>query len=90
MEERTIKEVAQVLLSWNPLGDRAARTQDLDGYRTEAIDILFHLKVNVRARNAQEIVRDVLNQAFQLSLTPEQCKEPTASILRIAGKRALT
>lgn len=39
-DDQKIEAVARVLLEWNPLGDDAQRVHDLDGYRTEAIDIL--------------------------------------------------
>ena len=44
MDETQITKVAQVLSEWNPLGSEARNVPDLDGYRTEAIDIIatFH------------------------------------------------
>jgi hypothetical protein len=44
MEDHEVSEVARVLSEWNPLGDDAERVEDLDGYKTESIDILFELK----------------------------------------------
>ncbi len=41
MEDYEVSEVARVLSEWNPLGDDAERVEDLDGYKTESIDILF-------------------------------------------------
>ena len=45
MDETQITKVAEVLSEWNPLGNEARDIHDLDGYRTEAIDIIatFHL-----------------------------------------------
>jgi hypothetical protein len=43
MGDYEISEVAKVLSEWNPLGDDAERVNDLDGYKTESIDILFEL-----------------------------------------------
>ena len=45
MEDYQISEVAKILNEWNPLGDEAEIVQDLDGYKTESIDILFHRKM---------------------------------------------
>ena len=41
-----VSEVAKILSEWNPLGDEAVYVQDLDGYQTESIDILFHVKMS--------------------------------------------
>ena len=40
MDETQIIKVAEVLSEWNPLGNEARNIPDLDGYRTEAIDII--------------------------------------------------
>ena len=44
MEDYEVSEVAKILSEWNPLGDATVYVQDLDGYKTESIDILFHFK----------------------------------------------
>jgi len=66
-----IQKVMKILSEWNPLGTRAITISDLDNYKTEAIDILFNL--NLRKGNASIIVQQVLNQAFDLSLSMEDC-----------------
>jgi hypothetical protein len=43
----------------------------LDNYRTEAIDILCHFDLN--ETNTAIIVREVINQAFDLSLSARDC-----------------
>jgi hypothetical protein len=43
IEDYEIEEVAKILTEWNPLGDDAKKIKDLNGYRTEAIDIIFNL-----------------------------------------------
>jgi hypothetical protein len=43
----------------------------LDNYRTEAIDILCHFDLN--KTNTAIIVREVINQAFDLSLSTQDC-----------------
>ncbi len=43
--EDQIRKTMDLLTTWNPLGDRAMTIGDLDNYRTEAIDILFHLRL---------------------------------------------
>jgi hypothetical protein len=66
-----IQKVMEVLTEWNPLGPRASTISDLDNYRTEAIDILFNL--NLKKSNPAGIVQQVINQAFDLSLSARDC-----------------
>jgi len=71
--EAQILKVMELLTSWNPLGERAVSIKDLNNYRTEAIDILFLLSLRGPKANVALAVRDVLNQAFDLSLSVEEC-----------------
>jgi hypothetical protein len=64
-----------LLTTWNPLGDKAKTIGDLDNYRTEAIDILFNLQLADPSANPARIVQNVLNQAFDLSLSLEECAD---------------
>jgi hypothetical protein len=80
MEDKEIAEVAAILAQWNPLGDAAACVPDLEGYRIEAGDIIGAFDIFGRAMKIETIVRDVLNQAFHLSLTPAECAEPAKRI----------
>jgi hypothetical protein len=83
IEAQAIGAVARVLSEWNPLGQGAKSYADLDGYRSEAIDILFELQMRSSRRHAARIVMEVLNQAFHLSLTTQECAAATARILAI-------
>jgi hypothetical protein len=67
-----IEQVARVLSEWNPLGDEAGRVPDLDGYRTEAADILFGLYLPDSNRNVTQMVRDVLNEIGSPSSSPKR------------------
>ena len=71
--EEQIHKVMQLLVAWNPLGDRVNSVEQLDEYRTEAIDILFHLSLNGPDASPARIVQDVLNEAFDISLSLEEC-----------------
>ena len=84
MKDYQIEEVARILNQWNPLGDDAKRVSDLDGYRTEASDIIFHLEIS--KANVRDIVQQILNQAFDLSLTKEECSEPANEIMKVLKK----
>ena len=87
MEDFEISEVAKVLSEWNPLGDDAERVNDLDGYKTESIDILFELEMssmnNVRVR---KVVMQVLNEAFGIELTENECSDSANKIIGILSK----
>ena len=86
MEDYEIEEVAKILNEWNPLDDAAKTVKDLDGYRTEAIDIIFNLNIDKNRANAENIIMEVLNQAFDINLTKNECIGPTQKILNILSK----
>ena len=86
MDEMQIAKVAEILSEWNPLGTKARTIPDLGGYRTEAIDIIATLHLPYRGAKEGSAVRDVLNQAFHLSLSEEECAEPTRKIAAILAK----
>ena len=71
IEDELIQKVMKILTDWNPLGSRASTISDLDNYRTEAMDILCHFDLN--KTNTAIIVREVINQAFDLSLSAGDC-----------------
>ena len=73
--EEQIRKTMDLLTTWNPLGDRAMTIGDLDNDRTEAIDILFHLRLAGPSANSARIVQDVMNQAFDLSLSLQECTD---------------
>jgi hypothetical protein len=71
IQDELIQKVMKILTDWNPLGSRVSTIRDLDNYRTEAMDILCHFDLN--ETNAAIIVREVINQAFNLSLSARDC-----------------
>ena len=87
-DDHEIEEVARVLMEWNPLGDNAHKVKDLDGYRTEAIDIVVALKMRSSLRGAERIVRDVLNEAFYLFLDVSDCVAAARKITAILRTNA--
>jgi hypothetical protein len=88
MNEEQITAVANVLAQWNPLGEGARNVEDLDGYRVEAIDIIFGLKIRGDLVKPDRLVMDILNQAFHLSLTLQSCIAPAQEISAILGREA--
>ncbi len=87
MDKRKINQIAEVLSEWNPLGDRAREVKELNGYRTEVVDIIFELDVrSVRGVEAvSRTVRQVLDQAFDLSLSDSECRQPALQIVQVLG-----
>jgi hypothetical protein len=83
--EEHIQKVMQLRVAWNPLGDRGNSIEKLDDYRTEAIDILFHLNLNGPNASPARIVQDVLNQAFDLSPSLEECMDIGRKISRLVA-----
>ena len=86
MNEEQVNAVARVLAKWNPLGTAAQEVPDIDGYRIEAGDIIFGLKIRGRSVKAEQFVADVLNQAFDLSLDPKSCVPYAKEIVAILQK----
>jgi hypothetical protein len=58
MSTPQVEAVAKLLAEWNPLGDAAKKITDLDGYRVEAADIVFGLKVRGDSVSPEKHVMD--------------------------------
>ncbi|KAF0165240.1 MAG: hypothetical protein FD157_1592 [Rhodocyclaceae bacterium] len=82
-----VEAVARVLAEWNPLGDAAKKVTDLDGYRVEAADIVFGLKIRGDSVSLEKHVMDVLNQAFELKLDPQSCAGPAKKIAAVLAEK---
>ena len=88
MEDYEISEVSKILSEWNPLGDDAARVDDLDGYKTESIDILFELDTSgLNNARVKKVLMQVLNEAFDIELTESECSDAANSIIGILSKK---
>ncbi|MFQ5714876.1 MAG: DUF1871 family protein [Candidatus Scalinduaceae bacterium] len=81
--EKQIENVMHILTQWNPLGDKASTVHDLDNYKTEAIDILFHIDLGGSRNNPARVIQDVLNQAFDLELSLDDCLDAAGKIKNI-------
>ncbi|WP_426369873.1 hypothetical protein [Pseudocolwellia sp. HL-MZ7] len=68
MKESEIKAVAFSLEHWNPLGDNSVKITDLDGYHTEAIDIISTLSLFSGIGSTADVIDRVLSEAFELPL----------------------
>ena len=88
MEDYEISAVAKVLSEWNPLGDNAERVNDLDGYKTETIDILFELEMSgLSNTRVKKVVMQVLNEAFDIELAENECSDAANKIIGIMSKK---
>ena len=90
MNEEHIEKIKEILNGWNPLAEKANQISDLNEYNTEAVDILFHINTEINFKNTKEsqvrirnIVKEVLNQAFDLYLTDKDCDAPSNAIYKI-------
>lgn len=85
MNKEHIKKIQDLLTGWNPLGDQAAQISDLNGYETEATDILFHAKKQYSIERISNLIITVLEQAFDLNISESDAKtyaEKVSKILR--------
>jgi hypothetical protein len=82
VDEKEIQAVADILTEWNPLGNNAEFVTDLNGYRTEAIDIIVALTTE-RKKKPELLVRDVINEAFELSLSGKECRRAAEKIVGV-------
>lgn len=85
--EEQIQKTMKILTTWNPLGDQSAKITDLDNYRTEAIDILFHIDSKIVYSDPLIVVMDIFNQAFDLNLSKDECEKATNEILKIVSEK---
>lgn len=86
MNESDIKAVAPALNQWNPLGDNSVKIKDLNGYHTEALDIISVLSLFTRLGSTADVINRVLSEAFELPLDENSIKNAAVeieSILRI-------
>lgn len=88
-----IEKIKSVLTKWNPLGENANNIKDLDNYNTEANDIYFHIvteihfaKSNNPLKRTQIIIKEVLNEAFNLWLSDKDCQDSAIKIMNILKK----
>ena len=78
MKDELILSITEVLSRWNPLGEEAESTPDLEGYKYEAMDILSTIQIT--KVSTEKAVSQVLTQAFGVSLNEAQLKHYSAEI----------
>ncbi len=84
--DKQIEQIANILTKWNPLGDKANKITDLNGYQTEAEDIAFDLEISGAQKNIARVICVILNQAFNLSLSIDDCLDAASEIKTVLNK----
>ncbi|MFE3867483.1 hypothetical protein ACFX5E_05265 [Flavobacterium sp. LS2P90] len=94
MNQQKIEQIKSILKYWNPLGNAEHSIPDLNDYETEVDDIIFSLEIDydfpeksVTKNQLSKIVKEVLNQAFELHLTNAECDAPSEEILKILNDK---
>ena len=85
MKEQDIEQVRIILEQWNPLGDRASSIEDLDGYKTEAIDILSSYKI-IPGLKLNKAVKSVIEGAFDITVDTNELNVAVEKISKIIDK----
>ena len=94
MKQEKIEKIKSILKHWNPLGNRKDSISDLNDYETEALDIIFNLEIDydfpeksISKNQLSIIIKEVLNQAFNLHLTNSDCEDCSTQILKILNEK---
>lgn len=94
MNQQKIEQIKSILKQWNPLGNAEHSIPDLNDYETEVDDIIFNLEMDydfpeksVTKKQLSNIVKEVLNQAFDLYLTSSECDAPSEEILEVLNQK---
>ena len=85
MKEETIQKVSNILNIWNPLGEKASTVEDLDGYRTEAIDILSTYSF-FPGMTVHKAVKSVIEGAFEITVDESGLNDAVEKISKIIDK----
>lgn len=93
MNQQKIEQIKTILKYWNPLGNAKHSIPDLNDYETEVDDIIFNLEIDydfpeksVTKNQLSKIIKEVLNQAFDLYLTNSECDAYSEQILMILNQ----
>ncbi|GAB1259277.1 hypothetical protein NBRC116494_37800 [Aurantivibrio plasticivorans] len=84
MSEELINNIANVLSEWNPLGEKAESTPELEGYLYEAMDICS--VVGILKEPVEQAVSGVLTQAFRIELNAQELKLYAAKIEQLINE----
>ncbi|MFN0188935.1 MAG: hypothetical protein ACKVQV_09555 [Bacteroidia bacterium] len=90
MTQDKIERIKNILTVWNPARDALIPIVDLNNYDTEVEDFIFNLEIEydfpeekITNKQAIRMLKEVLNEAFNLHLTDAECEKPTLEIMKI-------
>lgn len=90
MNQDKIEQFKAILKKWNPLGTAENNIADFNDYETEVDDIIFNLEIeydfpkkSITKKQLSKIIKEVLNEAFNLHLTQSDCDVYSEEILKI-------
>jgi len=83
-EDEKLVEIGKILADWNPLGDGAADANDLNGFKSEAEDILWVM--DLYGYSVMTAVSQVLREAFMIDLDKRELERHSKKIQDILGK----
>ena len=90
MNQDKIEQFKAILKKWNPLGTAENNITDLNDYETEVDDIIFNLEIeydfpkkSITKKQLSKIIKEVLNEAFNLHLIQSDCDVYSEEILII-------
>jgi len=90
MNQNKIEQFKAILKKWNPLGTAENNIADLNDYETEVGDIIFNLEIeydfpekSITQKQLSKIIKEVLNEAFDLHLTNSECDAHSEEILKV-------
>ncbi|MBU1368042.1 MAG: hypothetical protein KJ754_07520 [Bacteroidetes bacterium] len=82
MDDKQIEGIQSILTEWNPLGEKASEVHDLNNYKTEAIDILFHIDKKSSIDRINKIMTRVISEAFGVYHELEDTRQYAEKIRR--------
>ncbi len=90
MTQDKIERIKNILSEWDPAKKSLIPVTDLNNYETEVEDFLFSLEMEydypdekITKRQALRMLKQVLNEAFNLQLTNSDYEKPTQEIMKI-------
>ena len=93
MKKNKITAVKNVLTAWNPIQHSLMNITDLNEYETEVEDVLFGLGIEydypnkkVNSKQVNRMLKEVLNEAFNLHLTATDCEDSAIKIAEILNE----
>jgi hypothetical protein len=93
MTNDKIERIKKILTDWNPAKDSQFENTDINNYDTEVNDLIFNLEIEfdiperkVTMKQTLKMIKEVLNEAFNLHLTDFDCEPHAIGIMKILNE----